>query len=90
MVGARRLVEADPTHGPVLNMLKSGELTMEAVSTLMASATWGGKYWVAFDEIDNEWLDIETISEAELEEILKKKILEGATSIASDTIASNF
>ncbi|CAH0051027.1 unnamed protein product [Clonostachys solani] len=73
-----------------LDMLKRGELTMEAVSTLMAGATWGGKYKVVFDETDNDWLGIETISEQELEEILKKKIEDGISSIASDTIVSDF
>ncbi|KFY11551.1 hypothetical protein V492_04393 [Pseudogymnoascus sp. VKM F-4246] len=73
-----------------LNMLKSGQLTMEAVSTLMAGAIWGGRYEVAFKETDNEWLGIEMITQEQLEGVLKSKILNGISTIASDQIVSNF
>lgn len=73
-----------------MDMLKRGELTMEAVSTLMAGALWSGKYKAGFEEIDNEWLGVELISKQRLEEIVKNKVLNGITSIGSDQIVSNY
>ncbi|KFY40632.1 hypothetical protein V495_05325 [Pseudogymnoascus sp. VKM F-4514 (FW-929)] len=73
-----------------LNMLKSGQLTMAAASTLMAGAIWSGEHKAAFEETDNEWLRIEMIARERLEEILKIKVLNGISTIASDQIISNF
>lgn len=73
-----------------LNMLKSGQLTMEAVSTVMAGAIWSGKYKVAFEETDNEWLGIGMITQERLEEIIKSKVLDGISAIATDQIVSSF
>lgn len=72
-----------------LNMLRSGELTMEAVSTLMAGAIWSSRYKVAFEETDNEWLGIEMITQEQLENVLKSKVLNGISTIASDQIVSS-
>lgn len=73
-----------------MDMLNRGELTMEAVSTLMAGALWSGKYKAGFEEIDNEWLGVELISKQRLEEIVKNKVLNGITDIGSDQIVSNY
>ncbi|KAL2845471.1 NmrA-like family protein [Aspergillus pseudoustus] len=72
-----------------LDMLKRGEFTMEAVSTLMAGVIWDPKYKTGFRETDNEWLAIEDVPNEMLEETIKQKLLSGVSGIASDKIVSN-
>lgn len=57
-----------------MDMLQRGELTMAAVTTLMAGEIWGGRCKVAFEETDNEWLGVQLISHERLEKILKSKV----------------
>lgn len=82
--------DADVKFEMGLNMLKRGELTMEAVSTLMAGAIWGGKYKAFFEETDNQWLGVDLISQEKLEEIVKNKVVSGISGIASDQIVTNY
>jgi hypothetical protein len=72
-----------------MDMLRRGEFTMQAVSTLMAGVIWDPKYETGFRETDNEWLGIEETPEERLEETIKEKLLSGVSGIASDKIVSN-
>ncbi|KAL3448214.1 NmrA-like family protein [Aspergillus insuetus] len=72
-----------------MDMLRRGEFTMQAVSTLMAGVIWDPKYETGFRETDNEWLGIENIPNERLEETIKEKLLSGVSGIASDKIVSN-
>jgi hypothetical protein len=72
-----------------MDMLRRGEFTMQAVSTLMAGVIWDPKYETGFRKTDNEWLGIEDIPEERLEETIKEKLLSGVSGIASDKIVSN-
>ena len=71
------------------DMLRRGEYTMEAVSTLMAGVVWDAKYKTGFQETDNEWLGIEELPKERLEETIKGKVQDGVSGIASDKIVSN-
>ncbi|KAL5339666.1 NmrA-like family protein [Aspergillus crustosus] len=81
--------EAQVKFNEGLDMLKRGVFTMEAVSTLMAGVVWDAKYKTGFPETDNEWLGIEGLPKERLEETIKRKVLDGVSGIASDTIVSN-
>ncbi|KAL2837216.1 NmrA-like family protein [Aspergillus pseudodeflectus] len=81
--------EADVRFEEGMDMLRRGEFTMQAVSTLMAGVIWDPKYETGFKETDNEWLGIETIPNERLEETIKDKLLSGVSGIASDKIVSN-
>ncbi|KAJ0421194.1 NmrA-like family protein [Aspergillus carlsbadensis] len=72
-----------------MDMLRRGEFTMQAVSTLMAGVVWDAKYGTGFRETDNEWLGIEETPNERLEETIKDKLLSGVSGIASDKIVSN-
>ncbi|KAL3461191.1 hypothetical protein BJX64DRAFT_261471 [Aspergillus heterothallicus] len=72
-----------------MDMLRRGEFTMQAVSTLMAGVIWDPKYEAGFKETDNEWLGIEEIPKERLEETIRDKLLSGVSGIASDKIVSN-
>ncbi|KAL3483882.1 NmrA-like family protein [Aspergillus germanicus] len=72
-----------------MDMLRRGEFTMQAVSTLMAGVIWDPKYETGFRETDNERLGIEETPEERLEETIKDKLLSGVSGIASDKIVSN-
>jgi hypothetical protein len=72
-----------------MDMLQRGDLTMAAVTTLMAGAIWGGRCKVAFEETDNEWLGAQLISDERIEEIVTSKVVNGISSIASDQIINN-
>ncbi|KAL4864148.1 hypothetical protein BDV12DRAFT_176582 [Aspergillus spectabilis] len=72
-----------------MEMLKRGEFTMAAVSTLMAGVIWDPKYETGFRETDNGWLGIEKLPKERLEETIKDKILSGVSGIASQNIVSN-
>jgi hypothetical protein len=70
-------------------MLKRGEFTMTAVSTLMAGVVWDPDYQTGFQETDNEWLGVEALSKERLEETIRGKVLGGVSGIAEDKILSN-
>jgi uncharacterized protein YbjT (DUF2867 family) len=72
-----------------LDMLKRGEFTMTAVSTLMAGVVWDPNYQTGFQETDNEWLGVEALSKERLEETIRGKVLGGVSGIAEDKIVSN-
>ncbi|KAL2822665.1 NmrA-like family protein [Aspergillus granulosus] len=81
--------EAHVKYNEGMDMLKRGEYTMAAVSTLMAGVVWDAKYQTGFQETDNEWLGVGALPKEQLEETIKGKVLGGVSGIASDQIVSN-
>ncbi|KAL4916951.1 hypothetical protein BDW62DRAFT_94169 [Aspergillus aurantiobrunneus] len=71
-----------------LSMLKRGEFTMEAMSTLMAGVVWDPKYELCFQETDNKWLGVVMLPKEQLEENIKDRVLRGVSGVATEKIVS--
>ncbi|KAJ5669293.1 hypothetical protein N7462_010363 [Penicillium macrosclerotiorum] len=69
--------------------VKAGDFSMEAISFLMAGAYFDSKYQLHYVENDNEWLGIEMSSQDTLEELVKRKTIDGISGIASEQIVDH-
>ncbi|KAH8703352.1 hypothetical protein BGW36DRAFT_422916 [Talaromyces proteolyticus] len=72
-----------------MGMIKNGDFSMNAISTMMSGIIWSGDYNLAFKETDNEWLGVEMITKERLEELIEDKVIHGATDVGSSQIVSN-
>ncbi|KAJ5113475.1 NmrA-like family protein [Penicillium angulare] len=69
--------------------IMAGDYSMEAISFMMAGAYFSREYQNYFAENDNDWLGIEMAPKETLEELVKHKIIDGISDIASEQIVDH-